>query len=216
MARVSRNEGLARQIGAATLVLAMSALPGLAVAGETGARSAHAMAEIRGTILGADGLKAVEGAIVKAANMKTRAVYTSAATKADGGYSLSGLPAGSYDLAVEMPQGLFVSDALVQAQAGKKTLVSMALRAAASQEEGEESQAEEGEKAEGEEGEQPAEPEPEPEQEKKKKKGAGFWRSPWGAAIIIVAGAGLVGAAASSATDDAIDVGIPKMTPGGG
>lgn len=225
MQGVSRRSGTSRQLLAGVLMLAMVAcwVPARAYAGPAGV----ATAEIRGSVLGSDGLTAVAGVSVKAANMSTRQVYSSQTTSTDGGYILSGLPAGSYDLAVETAEGIFAADAFIETTAGKATLVSLSLRPLPRAEEGEE----EGE-GEGTEGEQEGEQEgeaageqqgqgedeatpPEPEQKKKKKKGAGFWRSPGGAAIAIVVGAGLVGAAANSAADDSKDKNEPPITPGG-
>lgn len=224
MERAISRGVVSRQVGASALALVMFAGPALAVAGEGQAGKAQASdaqvgdvqvrtAVIRGTVFGADGLETIGGAVVRVANIETRAVFSSVVTKADGAYRLTDLPAGSYDLAVDVPAGLFVSDGLVKAEAGKKTLVSMALREARQ----EEVPAEEGTEAGAEKGEETGDDagsEPEPEPEKKKKKGGGFFRSATGAAILIVAGAVAVGVAASSATDGGTKLKV--MTPGGG
>src|SRR5262245_10131886 len=70
-------------------------------------------AGIRGHVVGADGLTAVAGVSVKAANMETKTVFSSAPTGKDGVYSLKNLPPGTYDLAVETPQGLYAADSLI-------------------------------------------------------------------------------------------------------
>ena len=142
--------------------------------------------------------------------METRQIYTSARTSETGIYRLGDLPAGSYDLAVETPRGLYAADLLVDASAGRRTAVSLALKTGVQQSgqegqqgqpaeppKGDEKKTDEGKKDEGKKEETPAQPEP--QQQKKKKKGGGFWRSPGGAAIAIVVGAALVGAAANSA-----------------
>ena len=85
-------------------------------------------AEIRGSVLAADGLTAMRGVSVKAANMQTSEIYTSRPTGENGAYRLTGLPAGSYDLAVETPQGLYAADMLIDAGAGSRTIVSLALK----------------------------------------------------------------------------------------
>lgn len=175
-----------------------------------GATSQPQLAEIRGIVLAADGLTAIVGVSVKAANMQTRHVYTSPPTNENGTYRLDSLPPGSYDLAVETPQGLYAGDLLVDTSAGKRTMVSLALKPGVQQQgqegqqdqpseppKGDDKKTEEGKKDEGKKEEQPAQPEP--QQQSKKKKGGGFWRSPGGAAIAIVVGAVLVGAAANSA-----------------
>jgi hypothetical protein len=163
-------------------------------------------AEIRGNVFGADGLSAIAGVSVKAAHMETRRIYTSESTSADGVYKLRDLPPGSYDLAVQTPQGLFAADALVEAKAGHRTTVSLAIRPTARQEgqpqEEEKPEGEKPEEAKPEEAAPEAEKPAEPEAQKPPRKSGGFWRSPAGAAIAIVAGAVVVGVAANSAVGD--------------
>lgn len=194
--------------GVLTVTLTGCFIPAMAGASTVPAASTPVSthAEIRGNVFGADGLTTIPGVSVKAANMETRRIYTSESTSADGVYRLRDLPPGSYDLAVQTPQGLFAADALVEAKAGHRTTVSLAIRPTARQE---------GEPQEGEqkEGEKPEEPKPaegapeaekpaEPQAQKPPKKSGGFWRSPAGAAIAIVAGAVVVGVAANSAVGD--------------
>jgi len=175
-------------------------------------------AEIHGNIVSADGLTGVAGVSVWAANMATSEIYTSTATAADGSYTLKDLPPGEYDLAVETTDGLLPADALVQTAPGKSTIVSIALKAVAADDEDENKpgEGEKGEEPKADEGqgqENPETPEePEPQQKKKKKKGGGFFRSPAGATILIVIGAGAVAAVASSATDNNNE---PPMTGSG-
>jgi len=175
-----------------------------------------AFAEIGGTVVGADGLTAIAGATVKAAHVASQKVYTSSSTPKNGSYVLSGLPEGWYDVAVETPNGLFVSGSLVRATNGHRTMASIALGAAPIAEEGEETPEEppaEGEQPPTEE--PPKEEPPPPQEQQQKKKGGGFWKSPGGAAILIVGGSLALAAAASSATDNDIDIDTPSMTPGG-
>ena len=170
------------------------------------------LAEIHGNILAADGLTAVAGVSVKAANMDTRAVYTSTTTGQDGHYTLKGIPAGSYDLAVETPQGLYAANLLVDVDAGRRTAVSLALQPGVQQpppptppaegQDKDKPKADEGKKDEGKKDEGKKDDkakQPEPQEQKKKKKGGGFWRSPGGAAILIVGGAAVLGVAANAA-----------------
>jgi hypothetical protein len=195
--------------GVLTVTLAGYFVPATAIASTPPAVSApvSAHAEIRGNVFGADGLTAIPGVTVKAAHMETQRVYTSDSTGADGVYRFRDLPPGSYDLAVQTAQGLFAADALVEAKAGRRTTVSLAIRPAARQEEKPEEQEgekpaeqtpEEGKK----EGEEPADKPAEPQAQKPPKKSGGFWRSPAGAAVAIVAGAVVVGVAANSAVGD--------------
>lgn len=168
-----------------------------------------AFAEIGGTVVGADGLTAISGATVKAANVESQKVYTSAVTKRNGSYVLSNLPDGWYDVAVETPEGFFVSGSLLRASSGKRTMASIAV----------------GVKAQGE-GTTPPAPDPNapppqqppadpntpqqpPPEQQQKKKGGGFFKSPGGAAILIVGGSLLLAAAASSATDNDVDIDTP-------
>ncbi|HKY34082.1 MAG TPA: carboxypeptidase-like regulatory domain-containing protein [Candidatus Polarisedimenticolia bacterium] len=217
---MTRKAGSLDRMVAGALVLALVAycIPGpafAAAAPAAGASAAAVPAEIRGNVLSSDGLTVIPGVSVKAAHLETSTVYSSTKTGPDGVYSLGSLPAGTYDLAVETPEGLFAADTVVAVQAGHRTLVSLALRPGAVRQdtppeqppaEGEEQKPEE-EKPE----ETPAQPEP--DQKPAKKKG-GFWRSPTGAAIAIVVGAGLVGAAANSAASDDDDDDEPLTQSG--
>ncbi len=216
MQRTERRDGSIRR-PAAVMVAAILA-GNWAPAGQLAANPARP-ALIHGSVVKADGLTAVPGASVKAAHLRTGTVYSSAPTGADGFYRIGGLPSGSYDLAVEMPEGLYAADLVVEAEAGETNLVSLALRprASADPQEGappedeepkpeepkpeEPPKAEEGDKQEGQ---QEGEPEPQ-QKEKKRRKGGSFFRSPWGAAVSIVVGSGLVGAAANSVADDDTD-----------
>jgi len=171
-----------------------------------------AVAEIGGTVVGADGLTAISGATVKAAHVESQKVYTSATTNRNGSYVLSNLPEGWYDVAVETPNGLFVSGSLVRASAGKRTAASIALGTTAQGEETTPPAADPNAPPQ-----PPADPNtpqepPAPPEQQQKKKGASFWKSPGGAAILIVGGSLLLAAAASSATDNDVDVDTPSMT----
>jgi hypothetical protein len=195
-----------------TVTLAGTWIPSTALASTTLVAPSARAAEIRGSILGADGLTTIAGVTVKAAHMATHQIYTSNLTGTDGTYKLSDLPAGSYDLAVQTPQGLFAADALVEAKEGRRTTVSLAIRADRQDpppqpppdapKEGEKPPEQKPDEKKPEEGKKEGEKPPEPQAEKPPKKGGGFWRSPAGAAIAIVAGAVLVGVAASSAVGD--------------
>jgi len=179
---------------------------------------AQAAAEIHGAVLESDGLTAVAGAVVKAAHLETLTVYQSEPTPATGVYRLPNLPAGSYDMAVETTQGVFVSSSFVQPEPGKQTLVSFSLRppgeTAKAEDDAEEADAEGEGEAEGTEEAGETEPPPEPPQQQQNVKQGGFFKTPGGAALIIVITGGLLGAAANSATKSDTDLNIPSMTPG--
>mgnify|MGYP001584423150 CR=1 FL=1 len=215
MLRTTRKAGAFDRLMAALLTVALA---GYSVPANTFASTiASGAAEISGMILLPDGLTPVTGVRVKAANLETKQVYSSEKTSQDGVYRLASLPAGAYDLAVETPDGLYASDALVDAVAGKRQVVSLAIRKGA-QPGVREGRDEPPKPAEGEpapEGEKKEEPkkdepatEPEPEQVKGKKSGQSFWRTPWGAGILIVGGAIVIGYGADAivGADDEIDL----------
>jgi hypothetical protein len=211
--------------GVLMVAIAGYCVPAGAIAATQPARSA----EIRGNVLSADGLTGIAGVSVKAAHLETRQIFTSGNTLKDGTYTLAALPPGTYDLAVETPQGLYVADILVDAEPGRSSVVSLALRPAApgqsdvqsdpNAEQGQEGQ-KEGEKkaddAKEKEGQPPAQPPEPPAEKKKKKKGGGFWRSPGGAAIGIVGGAVLIGIGANSSTNDDNEPPMTQSGSGGG
>ena len=179
------------------------------------ASSPTATVEIQGAVMASDGMTAVEGAVVRAAHMETRTVYESAPTSTNGAYSLANLPAGSYDLAIETSDGIFISDAFLQPEPGKKMVVFFALQPAdgsSKAEDEDDSEEEEGSGEQGEQGEEDPPPDPEPKQQTKKKKTGGFFKTPGGAALAIVLTGGLLGAAANSATKNETDLNIPSLT----
>ena len=159
--------------------------------------------EVAGAVLLPDGLTPVPGVSVKAANVDTEQIYASVKTGQDGIYKLTGLPAGSYDLAVETSEGLYAADTLVEAIPGKRVIVSLAIKSVA--QEGQPAEGEKaGEKGEAdkgkEEGKNDDKAEPEPYKNPKKRKG--FWRSPWGALVVIIPGAVLLGVLANAIVGD--------------
>jgi hypothetical protein len=176
-------------------------------------------AEIRGVIVGADGLTAVAGVTVKAANLETSQVFESARTGSDGAYDIAALPAGPYELAVETSAGrLYATDTTVQAGAGKRTMVSLSLRPDNQEGQPEKPKEEPPKTDEGKpeqpKPDQPAEPAPDTAA---KKKGTSFWRSKTGASILIVGGAIVLGFGASAlSSDNDDDDDDDSMSPGGG
>ena len=208
MLRTTRRAGAFDRLMATALTFAITVctIPGSVYAGPV----SNGAAEISGIILLPDGLTPITGVKVKAANLETRQIYSSEKTAQDGVYTLTSLPAGTYDLAVETPDGLYAGDTIIPAVAGKRQVVSLAIRTAAQPglQEGQEPPKPP-------EGPPPAEPEPkpeepkaepEPEQAKGGKRGKSFWRSPLGAGILVVGGAVVVGFAANSIVGDDDDV----------
>lgn len=144
-------------------------------------------AEISGIILQPDGLTPITGATIKAANLETKEIYSSEKTSRDGVYRLASLPAGSYDLAVETSDGLYASDTLVTAVAGKRQVVSLAIRSGV--QEGQESEKpadgqmpQDVNQAEGNKDEPSNEPQPDQAQRKKR---PAFWKSFGGQSLIV-------------------------------
>lgn len=176
------------------------------------ALASTASARLAGRILQSGTSAGVENAVVKVALRPDAKVYESARTDAKGSYSLSGLPTGTYDVAVESSGGLYVSPAPVSLVAGEKRDLSLAIRPDAKK--GDTSA----------EGEPPApapapapapgEPTPPPppppaqpttpppetpkEQPPQQKKKTPFYRTPWGGALIVVGTAAIVGVVAHS------------------
>ena len=219
MLRTTRKPGAFERLMASVLTIAVAgySIP----AGVLAATQPSGAAEIRGMILLPDGLTPITGVTVKAANLETKQIYSSEKTDKDGIYKLSSLPAGSYDLAVQTSEGLYASDTLVNAVAGKRQIVSLAIRAGVEAQDEppkppDDPNAPEGEKKEEPKKEEPKKeepkkeepkPEPEPDQTKGKPKGKSFWRSPLGAGIIIVGGAVVVGFAADAIVGDDDELG---------
>ena len=183
------------------LTIVTAGLPALAAA---------ASARLAGRILQSGTSMGVENAVVKVALRPDAKVYESARTDAKGSYSLSGLPTGTYDVAVESSGGLYVSPSTVSLVAGEKRDLSLAIRPNAKK--GDTS-------AEGEPpapapapGEptpppppppaEPTAPPPAPPKEQpaetKQKKKTPFYRTPWGGALIVVGTAAIVGVVAHS------------------
>jgi len=197
----------------ATAAILMLAVAGYWVPASSSAHAdaPQATAGIHGVILSADGLTAVSGVTVKAANLETSKIYESARTGKDGAYELSSLPAGPYELAVETtPGSLYATDTTISAAAGRRTAVSLALRPEVRQEG--EPPKEEPPKEEPPKQETPTEPAPDSAQ---KKKGTSFWRSAGGATILIVGGALVLGYGASALSSDNDDDDDDPMTGGG-
>lgn len=82
---------------------------------------------IRGTVYIADTGEAMVGAKVYAVHLDTKQVFSSAPASGKGEYQITGLPYGYYDLAVETVDGLFLANRVVNAPAGEKVTLSLAL-----------------------------------------------------------------------------------------
>lgn len=65
-------------------------------------------ASLEGRVFGADRVTPAAGAVVRAVRGDGVQVYSSLPTDAKGNYSISHITPGSYDVVVEMPDGIFV------------------------------------------------------------------------------------------------------------
>jgi len=69
---------------------------------------------IRGVIYREDDTTRIPGATVTAINVKTGRRYTSNFTGENGAYEVTGLPAGTYDVAIDTGDKIYVTDNLVE------------------------------------------------------------------------------------------------------
>ena len=104
-------------------VVALVVLPQPAIAQPDGSSSS----QLVGAVYGAHGEGPATGARVLAFHLATERVYTSEAIDARGHFSLTELPHGYFDLAVETAGGLFVADQVVRLPPGTMGVVSMML-----------------------------------------------------------------------------------------
>ena len=183
------------------------------------------VAKLGGYVFASDGLSPLAGVNVKAAHLETKTVYTSSNTKPDGRYSMTGLPPGTYELAVQTPEGLFAARTPVKAAAGQRTLVSIAINPKQPQPAGgitaqdpnappappdpNATAPKDPNAAAPKDPNTPATPAdpnastpPEPEPESDKDQGGGFFTTTWGATLLIFGGALGVAAAANAWADD--------------
>lgn len=72
------------------------------------------LGSIRGVIYRDDDTTRIMGASVTAINVKTGRRYTSNYTGDNGAYEVTGLPAGTYDVAIEVGDKVYVTDNLVE------------------------------------------------------------------------------------------------------
>lgn len=106
------------------LALSMMLAPGAAIrtAAQEGGAGLH------GVIYQMDGSAKYAGAKVTAINVKTRKQYVSNVTGEDGSYEISGMPAGSYDVAIDTGGGIFIADNLVDLNQNQRLSVSYSVQ----------------------------------------------------------------------------------------
>ena len=119
---------LTRRILPVLLLLAASSVPAgssalLRAAGDEGP------AVIHGILYRADEVTRLSGALVTAINVRTGRRYSSVYTGANGAYEIAGLPAGTYDIAIDAPdENLYVTDGLIDLHENQRLLLSLSLK----------------------------------------------------------------------------------------
>ena len=74
---------------------------------------------IDGRVFSRDSGSVLEGAVVLAVNQGTDSIYESTPTGNAGDFELTGLPPGSYSLAVEVPLGVYLAQSTVALRPGE-------------------------------------------------------------------------------------------------
>ncbi len=120
-----RTSGTFRRAAALAIVCAIAMCP--QVTGNAWAAGAAGNVVIRGAVASADKGTPIASARVYAVHLDTKQVFTSAPSGAKGDYSITGLPFGYYDLAVETTDGLYLANRVINAPAGEKVEVSLML-----------------------------------------------------------------------------------------
>src|SRR5262245_18445017 len=124
-----RSLAALRGLVAATLISALLTPPLVAAVPETSTVAVLEGAVVIPAAGGADSaFKPVSGAVVRAADLSNGEIFDSTASTEQGEYRFASLPAGSYSIAVQTADGLFLTDEIVTLGAGKKSRVSFALR----------------------------------------------------------------------------------------
>jgi len=87
------------------------------------------LALIHGVIYRSDEVTRLPGAMVTAINVKTGRRYSSVYTGANGAYEIAGLPAGTYDIAIDTPDDhLYVTDGLIDLHENQRLMLSLSLK----------------------------------------------------------------------------------------
>ncbi|MEW5806569.1 MAG: carboxypeptidase-like regulatory domain-containing protein [Acidobacteriota bacterium] len=137
---------------------------------------------VSGKILSSDKTTPVAGAIVKAAEIESKKVYESQPTTESGSYEISGLPKGTYDIAVQAEKGLYAVNKLLDVGMNESLSLSLALNENA---------------------ENPGMAKGENTKEAKAKPAkTGFWNNPLTATLTLVGIAIVVGLAIDELTDE--------------
>ncbi|MBI1951366.1 MAG: carboxypeptidase regulatory-like domain-containing protein [Acidobacteria bacterium] len=103
-----------RRVTAVLVTVFLGVGPGFAVPGSAQSPSPEmGHGSIRGNLYQADERTALAGAKVTAIDVRTGKQYESEVTMDNGDYLIDGVPAGTYDVVIEVGGNLFVADRLV-------------------------------------------------------------------------------------------------------
>ena len=118
---------------AASFVLIASMVVSLLPAGASAARAQEGVAgqgpqsaTISGRVFGADRVTPIQGAVVRAVRGDGVQVYSSTVSDEKGNYSLSNVIPGSYDIVVELPDGVYVVERTLSVSEAKAYSLSLA------------------------------------------------------------------------------------------
>jgi len=118
---------IAAWLAAAPLAVMAAAAEG---AGEASKTPAHeGLGIIRGVLFKEDEVTRLSGATVTAINVQTGRRYVSNFTGDNGAYEVSGLPAGTYDIAIDAAARVYVTDGLIDLAENQRLYMSFAVRA---------------------------------------------------------------------------------------
>jgi len=116
MKTIRRMKGPGRALA---LLLACGLGPGPGYAAQKTAPAETGHGSIRGTIYQTDESTRLAGAKVTAINVRTGSQYASRVTSDNGDFEVEGLPAGTYDLVIEVGGNVFVADHILDLGPGE-------------------------------------------------------------------------------------------------
>jgi carboxypeptidase family protein len=89
---------------------------------------AEGAAIVRGILYREDETTRLPGAVVTAINVKTGRRYASQHTGDNGAYEIAGLPAGTYDLAIDVTEQIYVTETLIDLAEAQRLYLSFAIQ----------------------------------------------------------------------------------------
>ena len=116
----TRRPTTARPLLAVVVMFSLALGPGLSdsrAAQPSSAETGHG--SIHGTLYQTDESTRLAGAKVTAINVRTGRQYTSNVTSDNGDYEVQGLPAGTYDVVIEVAGNVFVADHILDLGPGE-------------------------------------------------------------------------------------------------